>query len=453
MLDTLSERLQGVVRKLRGRGVIDEKNISEAMREIRMALIEADVNFRIARDFVRRTAERCRGQDVLKSVTPGQQFVKIVHDELTELMGGRESAELDLSANPAVVLLAGLHGCGKTTTAAKLALWAKKRKGRSPLLVACDVYRPAAVDQLETLGRQIDVPVHCDRGRKDAVAIAEAGVRRAREEGRNLVIVDTAGRLHIDEDLVDELVRIREAIRPHEILLVADAATGQEAVAIAGRFHEALGLTGIILTKLDGDARGGAALSMREAAGRPIKFVGTGEKIDAFQPFHPDRMASRILGMGDVLSLVERAQETIEEDSARRMEEKLRRNTINLEDFLDQLQQVRKMGSMREVLGMLPGMPKIPESDLGENDLVHVEAIIRSMTPEERRRPEILNGSRRRRIARGSGTTVAEVNQLIKQFTMMKRALRQMGGGRGGVPRGFGGAAGLRKAMRRAKKR
>lgn len=425
MLDLLSDRIQAVVRRMRGRGALSEANVKDAMREIRMALIEADVHFRIARDFVQKTAERCNGQDVLRSVTPGQQFVKIIQEELTQLMGGA-TGELDLSGDPAVILLAGLHGSGKTTTAAKLAVWCRKR-GRTPLLVACDIYRPAAIDQLETLGRQIDVPVYADRDRTDPATLAADGLARARDHGCNVVIVDTAGRLHVDENLVGELVRIRDAVRPRETLLVADAATGQEAVTIASRFHEAVALTGIVLTKLDGDARGGAALSMRAATGCPIMLVGLGEQLDALQPFHPERMASRILGMGDVVSLVERAQATVDEDEARRLHDKIRRRKLDLEDFLSQVQQLRRLGSVDEVLGMLPGAAQLGDLEMGERDLTRAEAIVRSMTREERLRPEILNASRRRRIARGSGSSVADVNQLLKQFQMMQRMLKQMG--------------------------
>ena len=433
MFDSLSDKLQGILKNLRGYGKLTEKNVADALREVRLALLEADVNYKVAKDFIERTKQRALGQEVLASVTPGQQIVKVVYDELVELMGGDASqAGTPVPPKPgqspvaASWLMVGLHGCGKTTTCAKLAKLLAKQ-GRKPLLVACDVYRPAAIDQLETLGRQLQIPVYSLRGEKDVVRIAKQATSFAQVQDRNVVIFDTAGRLHIDDELVQELVRMKTALAPQEILLVADAATGQEAVNIAEHFDKALDITGIALAKLDGDARGGAALSMRAVTGKPIKFAGVGEKLDDLEPFQAERMAGRILGMGDVVGLVEKAQETFDAKTAEELQKKVADQSLNLEDFLSQLQQLKRMGPLENLLGMLPGMGKMPDLGVGETQLKRIEAIIQSMTPVERRRPEILNASRRTRIARGSGTSVAEVNDLLKQFNAMKRMMKDMG--------------------------
>ncbi len=428
MFDSLSEKLQTVFKNLRGYGKLTEKNVGDALREVRVALLEADVNYRVAKDFIERTKLRALGQEVLASVTPGQQIIKIVHDELVVLMGGEEkssvfSVQCSVTGN---IMMVGLHGSGKTTTAGKLGKFLAKQ-GRNPLLVAGDVYRPAAIDQLEMLGKQLQLPVFAARGEKNVVEIGKRAVAFAEAQGRDLLIFDTAGRLHIDEELVQELVRLRDLLQPKEILLVADSATGQEAVNIAEHFDKALNITGIVLTKLDGDARGGAALSMRAVTGKPIKFVGVGEKLDDLEAFQAERMAGRILGMGDVVGLVEKAQESFDAKQAEKMQQKIADQSLNLEDFLAQLQQLKKMGPLENLLGMLPGMGKMADLSGGETELKRVEAIINSMTPAERRQPEILNASRRARIARGSGTQVADVNQLLKQFGMMKKMMREMG--------------------------
>lgn len=449
MFDSLSEKLQSVLKNLRGYGKLTDKNVADALREVRLALLEADVNYKVAKDFIERTKQRALGQEVLTSVSPGQQIVKIVHDELVVLMGSSDQSAISnpKSAIAGNWMMVGLHGCGKTTTCGKLAKLLAKQ-GRKPLLVACDVYRPAAIDQLETLGRQLQLPVFAMRGEKDVVKICRQALAAGQAQGRDVVIFDTAGRLHIDEELVQELVRMREALKPQEILLVADAATGQEAVNIAEHFDKALSLTGIVLTKLDGDARGGAALSMRAVTGKPIRYAGVGEKLEDLEPFYAERMAGRILGMGDVVSLVEKAQEAFDSKKAAEMQQKIADQSLNLEDFLDQLQQMKRLGPLENVLGMLPGMGKIDNLAAGEADLKRIEAIVRSMTVEERRRPEILNASRRARIARGSGTSVAQVNDLLKQFGMMKRMMKDLGkmqktmARKGAVPRltprGFG---------------
>jgi len=427
MFDSLSEKLQAVFKNLRGYGKLTEKNVADALREVRVALLEADVNYKVAKDFIERTKQRALGQEVLASVTPGQQIVKVVYDEMVTLMGGTTATG---TVTPPVpmgnVMMVGLHGCGKTTTCGKLAKLLAK-DGRKPLLVACDVYRPAAIEQLETLGRQLQIPVFAVRAEKDVTKICCEAVTAGQTQGRDALIFDTAGRLHIDEELIRELVRMRELLKPQEILLVADAATGQEAVNIAEHFDRALNLTGIVLTKLDGDARGGAALSMRAVTGKPIRFVGVGEKLDDLELFHAERMASRILGMGDVVGLVEKAQEAFDAKKSEEMQQKIASQTMNLEDFLSQLQQLKRLGPLENLLGMLPGMGKMPDLSLGDSQLKRVEAIVQSMTRDERRRPEILNASRRARIARGSGTSVAEVNDLLKQFSMMKRMLKDMG--------------------------
>jgi signal recognition particle subunit SRP54 len=435
MFDSLSEKLQSVFKNLRGYGKLTEKNVADALREVRLALLEADVNYKVAKDFIEKTKQRALGQEVLNSVTPGQQIIKIVHDELVALMGGDAPAFAEASAGQFPSgrdlplgnwMMVGLHGCGKTTTCGKLAKLLAKQ-GRKPLLVACDVYRPAAIDQLETLGNQVQVPVFAMRGETDVVKIAKQAMTFAQAQDRNTVIFDTAGRLHIDEELVQELVRMKEVLTPQEILLVADSATGQEAVNIAEHFDKALSITGIVLTKLDGDARGGAALSMRAVTGKPIKFAGVGEKLDDLEPFYAERMAGRILGMGDVVSLVEKAQETFDAEKAEEMQAKIADQSLNLEDFLSQLQQLKKLGPLENLLGMLPGMSKMPDLSVGESQLKRIEAIIHSMTPAERRAPEILNAGRRTRIARGSGTSVAEVNDLLKQFNAMKKMMKEMG--------------------------
>ncbi len=439
----LSERLQAVLGKLRGKGKVTEADVKAAMREVRLALLEADVNFKVVKEFVDRVRERAVGQEVLKSLTPGQQVIKVVNEELTQLMGGEQSKLTFSSSPPTAIMMVGLQGAGKTTTAGKLALHLKKQN-RRPLLVAGDVYRPAAIRQLEVLGEQLDVPVFSLGDKENPVRIAEEGVARARDEGCDTVLIDTAGRLHIDEAMMEELRSIREAVQPQEILLVVDAMTGQDAVNVAEQFHNQLGLTGVVLTKLDGDTRGGAALSVKAVTDCPIKFVGTGEKMEALEPFYPDRMASRILGMGDVLTLIEKAQAAVDEERAKELERKMRTQQFTFDDFLEQLQQVRNMGPLDEILGMIPGLSQAKELknlQVDEKQLSRVEAIIRSMTPQEKQHPEILNASRRRRIARGSGTSIQEVNRLIKQFDNMKKMMKQFStkGGkkkrrRGGFP-------------------
>jgi signal recognition particle subunit SRP54 len=425
MFSRLSDKLQDVFKDLRGHGRISEQNISDALREVRMALLEADVHFQVARDFIARVKAKALGEEVLRSVTPGQQIVKIFHDELTTLLGG-DAAPLDLS-KPARILVVGLNGAGKTTSSAKLARWLKSQ-GRNPLLIACDLHRPAAIAQLATLGDQIGVPVFQPRaGETDVLKVGREAVAWCDQQGGNVQIFDTAGRQEIDEPLVQELKRLKELLNPQEVLLVCDAATGQQAVSVAEHFHDALGLTGIILTKLDGDARGGAALSLREVTKQPIKFAGVGEKIDQFEPFYPDRLAGRILGMGDVVSLVEKAAEAITEEDARRMEEKLRTASFDLNDFLQQFKMLRRMGPLENILGMLPGMDKLKGSSIDEGQLKRVEAIILSMTPQERARPDILNARRRQRVARGSGTTVTEVNNLILRFSQMRKMMKNTG--------------------------
>jgi len=426
MFDSLAEKLQSVLKHLRGYGKLTEKNIAEALREVRVALLEADVNYKVAKDFIERTKQKALGQEVLNSVTPGQQIVKIIYDELVALMGGDDPPPGISSLSKGCWMMVGLHGCGKTTTCGKLARLMAKQ-GSQPMLVACDVYRPAAMDQLETLGKQIQVPVFLMRGEKDVMKICRQAVAAAQTQNRDTLVFDTAGRLHIDEELIQELVRMRELLKPREILLVADAATGQEAVTIAEHFDKALDLTGIVLTKLDGDARGGAALSMRAVTGKPIRFVGVGEKVDALEPFHAARMAGRILGMGDIVGLVEKAQEAFDAQRAEEFQRKIEEESLNLEDFLSQLQQLKKMGPLENLLGMLPGMGNIGNLAVDDGQLKRAEAIVQSMTRQERRQPEILNASRRARIARGSGTTVAEVNALLKQFNAMKKMMKEMG--------------------------
>ena len=429
MFDSLSGKLQNAFRNLRGLGKISEANVGESLREVRMALLEADVNFKVARDFIERVKTKAIGAEVVQSIQPGQQIIKIIYDELVDLLGS-QNAGLNLSASPASILMVGLHGSGKTTSSGKLARLLQKQ-GRQPLLVAADVYRPAAMDQLDTLGRQLEIPVYVKRGETDVLKIAHEALDFAKANSRNVLIFDTAGRLQIDEPLVQELVRLRDLVQPPEILLVLDAATGQEAVNVAAHFDQALQITGAILTKLDGDARGGAALSLKAVTGKPIKFAGTGEKLDEFEPFHPERMASRILGMGDVVSLVEKAVEAVDLDEAKRLEEKMRKGQFTLEDFLEQLRQMKKLGSLESIVGMLPGGAELlkQQGDLSkqEKEFKHMEAMICGMTPKERLTPAILNASRRRRIAAGSGVSVTELNTMLNKFGQMQQMMKKMG--------------------------
>ncbi len=425
MFSLLSDKLQDVFKNLRGQGKITEANVQEAMREVRMALLEADVEFSVAKAFIARVREKALGEEVLRSVTPGQQIVKIFHDELTALLGGHE-APLDLAA-PARILVVGLNGAGKTTSSAKLANWLKKQ-GRHPLLVACDLYRPAAIEQLATLGRQISVPVYRPQaGEQDVLKVASEALEWVKGQAGNVQIFDTAGRQEVDEALLEEVRRLKVMLQPQETLLVVDAATGQQAVSVAKRFHEVLEISGIILTKLDGDARGGAALSMREVTQRPIKCAGVGEKLDQFELFHPDRLAGRILGMGDIVSLVERAAEAIDEADAKRMEERIRRAEFDFNDFLEQFKMMRRLGPLENILKMLPGMGNLKDFSVDEKQLKRTEAIVLSMTPEERGNPDVLNGRRRQRIARGSGVTVTDVNDLVQRFGMMRKMMKNMG--------------------------
>ncbi len=421
MFESLTEKLGSALRNLRGVGQLTEANMAETLQEVRTALLSADVHFKVAREFVERVQAQCVGQEVLKSVTPGQQVVKIIHDELVRLLG--EGATDLAPARPLKVLMVGLHGSGKTTSSAKLGKLLKKR-GYRPLLVACDVHRPAAIDQLEILAQQEELGFFADRATQDVTAIGVAALAAAATN--DCVIFDTAGRLQIDADLIAEVKRLHARVQPDEVLLVADGALGQEAVNVAQAFHQALGLTGLVLTKMDGDARGGAALSIKSITGVPIKFVGTGEKTGDFDPFYPDRLASRILGMGDVVSLVEKAQENIDQHEAARMAEKLRKSDFNLEDFLSQMQQVKKMGSMQSLVGMMPGMSGVEVGPGAEQQMARTEAIIRSMTRQERRKPDILNGNRRQRIAKGAGVKIVEVNQLLKQFQQMQKMMKMI---------------------------
>jgi signal recognition particle subunit SRP54 len=428
MFDTLSQKLETVFKKLRGQGRISEANVAETLREIRRVLLDADVNYKVAKQFIEDVQKRVLGQDVLNSITPGQLVIKVIFDEMVELLGASKAEIRTAQTPPTVILVAGLQGSGKTTFAAKLANLLK-RKGNNPLLVAADIHRPAAIDQLEMLGKQLEIPVFADRS-KDAVAIASAGIDFARKNIRDTVIIDTAGRLHVDEEMMQEVASIKEKTEPHEILFVVDAMTGQDAVNTAKAFHERLDFDGIVLTKLDGDSRGGAALSIRAVVQKPIKFIGVGEKLDALEPFHPDRIASRILGMGDVVTLVEKAQEQFDQEKAVKLEEKLRKAQLTLDDFLDQLREVKKMGPLSQVIGMLPGASRIPDNaQIDDSALIRIEAMIQSMTKEERRRPSIINGSRRRRIAIGSGTTVQEVNRLLKQFEEMQKMMKRLSKG------------------------
>ena len=428
MFETLSQKLEAVFRKLRGQGKITEENITESLREVRRVLLDADVNLHVAKQFIDNIRLRAVGQEVLSSIVPGQQIIKIIHDEMVKLLGESKADIADAQSPPTIVLIAGLQGSGKTTFSAKLARFMKS-KGRNPLLVAADVHRPAAIDQLMSLGKQIDIPVYSDRS-AGAVRIAEDGLEFARKNIRDTVIVDTAGRMHVDEEMMVEVETIRERIKPHEILFVVDAMTGQDAVNSAKAFHDRLNISGVVLTKMDGDARGGAALSIRSVVQRPIKFIGTGEKLDAMEAFHPDRIASRILGMGDVVTLVEKAQEQFDQEKAGKLEEKLRKAQFTLEDFLDQLRQVKKMGPLEQVVGMIPGMNRLPAgAKIDDGAFVRVEAMIQSMTGEERAKPQIINGSRRKRIAAGSGTSVQEVNRLLRQFEEMQKMIRKLSKG------------------------
>jgi signal recognition particle subunit SRP54 len=430
VFDTLSERLQGALGDLRKRGKLDDEAVSRAMREIRLALLEADVNFQIVKQFVESVRERTVGEDVQKSLTPGQQVVKIVHEKLTELMGSGSSRLAFAGRPPTVILLAGLQGSGKTTTAAKLALLLRK-EGRRPALVAADLQRPAAIEQLEQLGKQIDIPVYADE-RSDPVKAVRDGLARAREDTRDVVILDTAGRLHVDEDLMDELARVRDEAKPHNVLLVLDAMTGQEAVNVAQAFQERISFDGVVLTKLDGDARGGAALSVKAVTGKPIKLASTGEKLDQLDWFHPDRMASRILGMGDVLTLIERAEQAVEEDEQEDMEKRLRAGQFTFDDFLRAQKMLKRMGPFSGVLKLIPGLGKqLGDIDVDDRQLARVEAIVLSMTPRERALPHVIDGSRRQRIARGSGTNVQQVNQLLAARKEMEKVMKQMGKGKG----------------------
>jgi len=424
----LSEKLNSVFKKLRGKGVLSEADIDTAMREVRLAMLEADVNYKVVKEFVAHVKEKAMGEEVLKSLTPGQQVIKIVNDELTALMGGTNSKLTYSSSGFTTVLMVGLQGTGKTTTTAKLAAWLKKQ-GKLPMLAACDVQRPAAIDQLEIVGGQVGVPVFTDRECKDPADIARRAKNEAERKGLNVLLVDTAGRLHVDDELMEELKRVKKEVKPHEILLVVDAMTGQDAVTAAQAFHEALGIDGIVMTKMDGDTRGGAALSVKSVTGRPIKFVGMGEKLDALEPFHPDRMASRILGMGDVLSLVEKAQENYDREKAEELEKRLAKNQFTLDDFMDQIGQVKGMGGLGKMLDMIPGASgKVSEDqlDAGEKEFMYMEAVYNSMTKAERKDPAILNASRRKRIAAGAGVPVSTVNKLIKNFDEVKKMMKQM---------------------------
>ncbi|SFW24135.1 MULTISPECIES: signal recognition particle protein [Selenomonas] len=431
IFESLSDRLQETFKKLRGHGKLTEDDVNEAMREVRMALLEADVNFKVVKNFIKTVKERAIGQDILETLTPAQVVIKIVDEELTNLMGGTQS-RINISPNPpTIIMMAGLQGAGKTTSAGKLGLSLKKQ-GKRPLLVACDIYRPAAIKQLQVVGKQLDIPVFSMEQGTDAVTIAKSSIAYSQSHANDVIIIDTAGRLQIDEALMQELRDIKAEVKPHEILLVVDAMTGQESVNVAQTFNDSLGLDGVIMTKLDGDARGGAALSVKAVTNVPIKFIGMGEKLEPLQPFHPDRMASRILGMGDVLSLVEKAQQTFDMEEAKKMEKKLRKDEFTLDDFLSQMQQVKKLGSLENILGMIPGMGGLKKQlegqdiDLDGKEMRQIEAIIRSMTPQERADITIINGSRRKRIAMGSGTRVQDVNKLLKQFGEMRKMMKKM---------------------------
>ncbi len=431
MFDSLSDKLDNALHVLKGHGQITEVNVAETLKEVRRALVDADVNYKIAKDFTSRVKEKALGQNVLTALKPGQMMVKLVKDELTELMGG-DAAGVNLSGNPSVILMSGLQGSGKTTFSGKLANFLKNKKSKKPLLVACDVYRPAAINQLHVVGEQIGVEVFSDEGNQDPVAISRAAVEHAKANGFNVVIIDTAGRLAIDEAMMTEIANIHKAIEPEETLFVVDAMTGQDAVNTAKAFNDRLDFDGVVLTKLDGDTRGGAAISIKAVVHKPIKFIGTGEKMDAIDIFYPSRMADRILGMGDVVSLVERAQEQYDEEEARKLQKKIAKNEFGFDDFLNQLQQIKKMGSMKDLMGMIPGAGKMLKNvDIDDDAFKHIEAIIHSMTPAERSKPSLINASRKKRIGKGSGTSVQEVNQLLKQFGQMSKMMKMMQGGGG----------------------
>ena len=427
--ENLSEKLSGVFKKLRSKGRLSEADVKEAMREVRMALLEADVNCRVAKDFVARVSEKAVGQDILESLSPAQQVIKIVNEELTSLMGGSQSRIRMANSPPTVIMFVGLQGAGKTTNCAKLAGYFKKRESRRPLLCACDVYRPAAIQQLKVVGTQLDIPVF-EKGQGDPVEIAKEAYEHAKRHGNDVLMIDTAGRLHIDEELMDELKAIKAAVKPHEIMLVVDGMTGQDAVNAASAFDEALGIDSVLMTKLDGDARGGAALSVKAVTGKPIKFCGVGEKLDAIEPFYPDRMASRILGMGDMLSLIEKAQQTFDEKKALDMEKRMKSGKLNLNDFYEQMKQMKGMGSLSDIAGMIPGMSgkALQDAKIDEKALARTEAIILSMTPKERENPDILNFSRKKRIAAGCGQRVEDINRLLKQFNMTQQMMKQFSG-------------------------
>ena len=427
MFDALTDKLQQIFKNLRGMGKISDTNVADSLREVRLALLEADVNFKVVGQFIEDVRKKAIGQEVIRSIQPGQQVIKIIHDELVKLLGASSTA-LTLDAVHSSILLCGLHGSGKTTSSGKLARYLLKM-GKKPMLVAADVYRPAAMDQLDIIGRQINIPVWVEKGETDVLKIADHALEFAKAQGANVLIFDTAGRLQIDEPLVQELVRLKEFIKPREILLTLDAATGQEAVNVATHFNQALDITGAILTKLDGDARGGAALSLCKVTGKPIKFAGTGEKLDAFEPFHPERMASRILGMGDVVSLVEKAAEAVDQEAALRLEEKVRKGQFTLTDFREQLRQMRKLGPLENIVGMLPGGSNMLHGanlNRSEKEFIHMEALICSMTPLEREKPQILNASRRKRIAKGAGVTVTELNNMLNKFTQLQHMMKKM---------------------------
>ena len=431
MFDSLSNKLESAFKLLKGHGKITEINVAETLKEVRRALLDADVNFKIAKEFTNRVKEKALGQKVLTSLQPGQLMVKLVKDELTELMGS-SATEIELSSKPSVILMSGLQGSGKTTFSGKLALYLKKKNNKKPLLVACDVYRPAAIDQLVVLGEQIDVPVFSDREEKNPVKIAQTAIKKAKQQNNDVVIIDTAGRLAVDEVLMKEISDIHHTVKPDETLFVVDAMTGQDAVNTAKAFHDTLNFEGVILTKLDGDTRGGAALSIKSVVNKPIKFIGTGEKMEALDVFYPERMADRILGMGDVVSLVERAQEQFDQEEARKIHKKIAKNQFGFDDFLSQIQQVKKMGNMKDLMGMIPGANKMMgDVDVDNDSFKHIEAMIGSMTPKERTQPDLINHSRKNRIAKGSGRDINEVNQLIKQFGQMSKMMKMMQGGKG----------------------
>lgn len=430
MFENLNEKLERSFQLLKGQGRITEINIAETLKEVRRALLDADVNFKIAKSFTEKVKEKALGQDVLSAVKPGEMMVKIVHDELAELMGG-QSVDINLSGNPTVILIAGLQGSGKTTFSGKLSNLIKSKRGKHPLLVAGDVYRPAAIDQLKVLGEQINVPVYTEEGNKEPVKIAQAAIKQAKANGNDVVIIDTAGRLAVDEEMMKEISAVKKAVSPHEILFVVDSMTGQDAVNTAKEFNDRLDFDGVVLTKLDGDTRGGAALSIRTVVNKPIKYVGTGEKMEALDVFHPSRMADRILGMGDIVSLVEKAQEQFDAEEARKLQKKLVKNQFNFNDFLKQIQQIKKMGNIKDLAAMIPGMGKaLKNVDIEDDAFKHIEAIIHSMTPDERNDPSLLNGSRRKRIANGSGTDIQEVNRLIKQFAETRKMMKMVSQGK-----------------------